>query len=95
LQNFAGRSIGIASLILESIPSGNQGRHKHSDLTAFLASARPQHAALFSVNLLVGTDAGASYSEQEFVRWMRAAGLPEAHRIALSGPSGLIVGQLK
>jgi (2Fe-2S) ferredoxin/predicted nicotinamide N-methyase len=55
----------------------------------------PQHAALFSINMLVGTDAGASYSEQEYVGWMRAAGFPEARRIALPGPSDLIVGQLK
>ncbi len=55
----------------------------------------PQHAALFSINMLVGTDAGASYSEQEYVGWMRAAGFPEARRIALPGPSDLIVGKLK
>ncbi len=55
----------------------------------------PQHAALFSINMLVGTDAGANYSEQEYVGWMRAAGFPEARRIALPGPSDLIVGQLK
>jgi hypothetical protein len=45
--------------------------------------------------MLVGTDAGASYSEPEYTRWMQAAGFPEVHRIALPGPSGLIVGQLK
>jgi len=55
----------------------------------------PQQAAIFSVNMLVGTDAGASYSELEYTRWMQAAGFPEVHRIALPGPSGLIVGQLK
>ncbi len=55
----------------------------------------PQHAALFSVNMLVGTDAGASYSEVEFTSWMKAAGLTEVSRINLPGPSDLIVGRVK
>jgi (2Fe-2S) ferredoxin/predicted O-methyltransferase YrrM len=57
--------------------------------------AGPQHAALFSVNMLVGTDAGATYSEAEYAGWMKAAGLTDVHRIKLSGPSDLIVGLVK
>jgi hypothetical protein len=57
--------------------------------------AGPQHAALFSVNMLVGTDAGTTYSEAEYVGWMKAAGLAEVNRIKLSGPSDLIVGKVK
>jgi (2Fe-2S) ferredoxin/predicted O-methyltransferase YrrM len=57
--------------------------------------AGPQHAALFSVNMLVGTDAGSTYSETEYSGWMKAAGLTEVHRIKLSGPSDLIVGLVK
>jgi (2Fe-2S) ferredoxin/SAM-dependent methyltransferase len=52
----------------------------------------PQHAALFSLNMLVNTDAGASYSEVEYIRWMKDAGFTEISRINLPGPSGLIVG---
>jgi SAM-dependent methyltransferase len=52
----------------------------------------PQHAALFSLNMLVGTDAGASYSEVEYNHWMKAAGFTEVSRINLPGPSSLIVG---
>ena len=55
----------------------------------------PLHAALFSVNMLVGTDAGASYSEVEYTSWMEAAGLTEVSRIKLPGPSDLIVGRVK
>jgi len=55
----------------------------------------PQHAALFSLNMLVGTAAGASYSEFEYTQWMKAAGFIEICRINLPGPSGLIVGLLK
>jgi (2Fe-2S) ferredoxin/predicted O-methyltransferase YrrM len=57
--------------------------------------AGPQHAALFSLNMLVGTEAGAAYSEPEYTQWMRAAGFTEVSRINLPGPSSLIVGQVK
>ncbi len=55
----------------------------------------PLHAVLFSVNMLVGTDAGASYSEVEYTSWMKAAGLTEVSRIKLPGPSDLIVGRVE
>jgi (2Fe-2S) ferredoxin/SAM-dependent methyltransferase len=54
----------------------------------------PQHAALFSLNMLVSTDGGASYSESEYTGWMKAAGFDAVHRITLHGPSDLIVGQV-
>ena len=53
----------------------------------------PQHAALFSLNMLVSTDSGASYSEAEYSRWMKAAGFSEVQRINLPGPSALILGR--
>ena len=52
----------------------------------------PQQAALFSLNMLVSTDAGASYSEPEYTQWMKAAGFTEVCRINLPGPSSLMVG---
>ncbi len=55
----------------------------------------PQHAALFSLNMLVNTEAGASYSEPEYTHWMKAAGFTEVCRINLPGPSSLIVGLAK
>jgi len=55
----------------------------------------PQHAALFSLNMLVGTGVGASYSELEYTDWMKAAGFTDVQRINLPGPSGLIVGSVK
>lgn len=57
--------------------------------------AGPQHAALFSLNMLVATDSGASYSELEYTDWMKTAGFAEVCRINLPGPSGLIVGRVK
>jgi ubiquinone/menaquinone biosynthesis C-methylase UbiE len=55
----------------------------------------PQHAALFSLNMLVATDSGASYSEWEYTRWMKTVGFTNVCRINLPGPSGLIVGVVK
>jgi (2Fe-2S) ferredoxin/predicted O-methyltransferase YrrM len=52
----------------------------------------PQQAALFSLNMLVNTEAGASYSEPEYAAWMKAANFTEIQRINLPGPSSLIVG---
>jgi cyclopropane fatty-acyl-phospholipid synthase-like methyltransferase len=55
----------------------------------------PQHAALFSLNMLVSTGAGASYSESEYTRWMKAAGFTEVCRMNLPGPGSLIVGSIQ
>ena len=55
----------------------------------------PLHAALFSLNMLVATDHGASYSETEYSRWMKNAGFADISRIKLPGPSDLIVGLAK
>jgi hypothetical protein len=45
--------------------------------------------------MLVATDAGASYSESEYMQWMKAAGFVEVSRINLPGPSDLIVGRVQ
>jgi 3-hydroxy-5-methyl-1-naphthoate 3-O-methyltransferase len=55
----------------------------------------PQHAALFSLNMLVATATGATYSEFEYTQWMKAAGFTKVCRINLPGPSGLIMGLTK
>lgn len=54
----------------------------------------PTHAALFSINMLVSTEAGASYSEKEYTDWIKAAGFTTVSRINLPGPSSLMVGQV-
>ena len=50
----------------------------------------PKSAALFSLNMLVGTKGGASYSEAEYGRWLEGAGFREVRRIRVPGPAGLI-----
>ncbi len=52
----------------------------------------PKSAALFSLNMLVGTAAGASYSEPEYTEWLREAGFKDINRVRLPGPSGLMIG---
>jgi hypothetical protein len=51
----------------------------------------PQFAALFALNMLVGTEAGSSYSEPEYADWMHAAGFSEINRVRLPGPSDLMI----
>jgi (2Fe-2S) ferredoxin/predicted O-methyltransferase YrrM len=52
----------------------------------------PRQAALFSLNMLVATDAGASYSEPEYEQWLREIGFGEVKRVRLPGPVGLMIG---
>jgi 3-hydroxy-5-methyl-1-naphthoate 3-O-methyltransferase len=52
----------------------------------------PRAAALFSLNMLVGTKAGSSYSEPEFASWLREAGFSDLRRVNLPGPSALMIG---
>lgn len=53
----------------------------------------PRHAALFAINMLVGTKEGSSYSEPEFAEWFRAAGFASVERVRLPGPSDLLIGR--
>jgi SAM-dependent methyltransferase len=51
----------------------------------------PKFAALFALNMLVGTPSGNTYNEEEMSAWMRTAGFMKIRRIRLPGPSGLIL----
>jgi hypothetical protein len=48
----------------------------------------PLFPALFSLNMLLGTETGQSYSESELMSMMTAAGLSGVHRLALDLPNG-------
>ena len=52
----------------------------------------PKSAALFALNMLVGTQAGSTYTEAEYAAWLREAGFQDVRHVRLPGPSGLIVG---
>ncbi len=53
----------------------------------------PQFAALFSLNMLIGTQEGASYSETEYRTWLTNAGFEDIKRIDLESNSTLIIGK--
>lgn len=52
----------------------------------------PKMAALFSLNMLVGTAQGASYNQSEYAAWLNQASFTPVSHIRLIGPSGLMIG---
>jgi len=52
----------------------------------------PRFAALFALNMLVGTHGGSSYSEPEYAAWLGEAGFREIHHTRLPGITGLMIG---
>ena len=67
------------------------GRLVVSDFILEADKTSPRYAALFALNMLVGTRAGATYSEPEYEAWMKDAGFAEAKRVRLPGPVSLMV----
>jgi predicted O-methyltransferase YrrM len=52
----------------------------------------PRFAALFALNMLVGTCGGSSYSEPEYAAWLDEAGFREIRHARLPGITGLMIG---
>ncbi len=52
---------------------------------------QPTHAALFSLNMLVGTERGSSYSVAEYTNWLCETGFQAMRRVALPGPTNLVI----
>jgi (2Fe-2S) ferredoxin/precorrin-6B methylase 2 len=70
-----------------------QGRVVIQDFILEPDKTAPRHAALFALNMLVGTEAGSTYSHEEYSAWMRGAGFEEVRHLRLPGPSGLMMGR--
>jgi len=51
----------------------------------------PRFATLFSLNMLVGTRGGSTYSEAEYAAWLSEAGFGDVRCIRLPGPAGLML----
>ena len=51
----------------------------------------PLSAALFALNMLVGTRSGSSYSEQEYAEWLKEVGFKDAKLMRLPGPAALML----
>lgn len=69
-----------------------KGRLVISDFVLDPEKTAPRFAALFSLNMLVGTRAGASYSEPEYSNWMKRAGFAEPKLVRMPGPASLMIG---
>ena len=56
----------------------------------------PLFPALFSLNMLLGTDSGQSYSENQIIDMLADAGVKDMRRIAVQTPndSGIIIGSV-
>jgi len=71
---------------------GAGGRVVISDFILDADKAGPKHAALFALNMLVGTREGSSYSEEEYREWLLEAGFRNVERVRLPGPAHLMLG---
>ena len=68
------------------------GRVVIQDFVLEADKTAPKMAALFALNMLVGTKAGSAYSDDEYTSWLREADFQDVRRIRLPGPSNLMVG---
>jgi len=71
---------------------GAGGRMVISDFILDPDRDGPRMAAMFALNMLVGTRHGNTYTEAEYAAWMRDAGFSGIRRVALPGPAHLMVG---
>jgi hypothetical protein len=53
----------------------------------------PRSAALFALNMLVGTPEGSTYTSEEYRSWLSNAGFVDVRHIVLPGPTGLMLGR--
>jgi len=68
-----------------------QGRLVISDFVLEADKTAPRFGALFALNMLVNTRAGASYSEPEYAAWLKEAGFAETKRVRMPGPANLMI----
>ncbi len=68
-----------------------KGRLVISDFVLEADKTSPRFGALFALNMLVNTHAGASYSEPEYEAWLKEAGFTETKRVRMPGPANLMI----
>ncbi len=58
---------------------------------------RPLFPALFSLNMLLGTESGQAYSESHLTEMLSSAGVVDIHRLPFRGPtdSSILMGRLR
>ncbi|HTX36994.1 MAG TPA: methyltransferase [Bryobacteraceae bacterium] len=73
----------------EALASG--GRIVIQDFILEPDKTAPRFAALFALNMLVGTAGGSSYSQPEYAAWLRDAGFEDVGHVPLPGITGLMM----
>ena len=53
---------------------------------------KPAYGAFFAINMLVGTERGDTYTEDEMREWFEAAGISKVERKNTSYGSDLMIG---
>jgi (2Fe-2S) ferredoxin/cyclopropane fatty-acyl-phospholipid synthase-like methyltransferase len=71
------------------------GRVVIQDFVLHQDKTSPYTAAIFALNMLVGTQAGSTYSEQEYTSWLNDAGFEDIKLIRIPGPTALVIAQKK
>ncbi|MGE5813476.1 MAG: methyltransferase [Acidobacteriota bacterium] len=67
------------------------GRIVIQDFILEPSKTAPKSAALFALNMLVGTQAGSTYAEHEYTRWLHESGFARVEHVRLPGPGGLMM----
>ncbi len=67
------------------------GRIVIQDFILGPAKTAPKWAALFALNMLVGTRAGSSYSEPEYTAWLGNTGFRDIRHVPMPGPASLMI----
>ena len=69
------------------------GRFVVKDFFLDETGTHPLHAALFAINMLVGTEEGSAYRWIDTKKWMEEAGLEIVQSFKIARHSGVIVGR--
>ena len=85
-----GENLDLLRRCREALAPG--GRVVIQDFILEADKTAPRFAALFALNMLVGTRGGSSYSEPEYAAWLGEAGFREIRRVRLPGITGLMIG---
>ena len=72
---------------------GPGGRIVVQDHVMNAGKTAPRSGALFAINMLVGTPAGGTDSEDEYAAWLREAGFTRVHHVSLAGPNDLMMAE--
>ena len=85
-----GKNLDLLRRCREALAPG--GRVVIQDFILEPDKTAPRFAALFALNMLVGTRGGSSYSEPEYAGWLDEAGFQGIHYARLPGITGLMIG---